>query len=160
MLRMDPRRAFTRDASGRLPPNRTVRSDLTLPPNMPLNLRAQPAPQSSDSDCCRQRRLEICMLLFAVVMAILLLIFLIAVTLRLIAKLNWQTFHTEGRNGVTKIWPTFVPSPSYKTDDTAEYCVPVWSAWKNSSISHPLNQSLLLINDSRISELSNTAIRD
>ena len=86
MLRIDPRRAFTRDASGRLPPNRTLRSDLNLQPNMPLNLRAQSLPQSNDSDCCRQRRLESCLLLFAALMAILLLILLIAVTLRLIAK--------------------------------------------------------------------------
>jgi len=91
-LRIDPRRALARDASGRLPPNRTVRPDPNLLYNMPLYLRAQSLPQSNDSDCCRQRRLEICLLLFAVVMAILLLIFLIAVTFRLIAKMDWPLF--------------------------------------------------------------------
>ena len=158
--RMDPRRAFTRNASGRLPPNRTVRSDLTLPPNMPLNLRALPPPQSSDSDCFRQRRLEICLLLFAVLMAILLFILLIAITFHLIAKLNWQTFHTEGRNGVTKIWPTFVPYIPTRLTILQTFVYLFDQRGRSTSISHPLNQSLLLINDSGISELSNTAIRD
>ena len=78
--RRDPRRAFRRDSSGRLPPNRTVLSRNPM-------LRAQAA-SVNNGNCLRQNSVEKCVLFFVLLLGLVLLVFIMIVSFYLLMKMQ------------------------------------------------------------------------
>ena len=79
-VRQDPRRAFRRDSSGRIPPNRTVLSRNPM-------LQAQAAPVNSPN-YLRHNSVEKCLLFFVLLLGLVLLVFIMIVSFYLLMKMQ------------------------------------------------------------------------